>query len=169
MSLQQAAESLAEVLANQRRRVVFAESCTCGLVCATLGEIPGISHLLCGSAVTYRDDTKRRWLEVSEGLLAQHTAVSAPVATQMAVGVLTKTAEAHVAMSVTGHLGPDAPADLDGLLFIGIASRRELSIETGEVRHYRLQTNNRLDRQVESATIAIEHLVRVLQPNSVAD
>jgi nicotinamide mononucleotide (NMN) deamidase PncC len=41
----------------------------------------------------------------------------------MARKVLARTPEADIAASVTGHLGPNAPPALDGLVFIGIAIR----------------------------------------------
>jgi nicotinamide mononucleotide (NMN) deamidase PncC len=41
----------------------------------------------------------------------------------MAAGVLERTPRADVAVSVTGHLGPDAPRGQDGLVFVALASR----------------------------------------------
>jgi len=46
------AKRLAQILEEQNRKIVFAESCTGGLVSATLTQIPGISSYHCGSAVT---------------------------------------------------------------------------------------------------------------------
>ncbi len=116
---------VSEQLKAKRLRIVFAESCTAGLLAATLGQVPGISESLCGSAVTYRNATKAGWLGVDTKLLDDPaiTAVSDPVARQMARGVLQMTPEADLAVSVTGHLGPDAPAGQDGLVFVGIYGR----------------------------------------------
>jgi len=116
-------EEVASLLQQSRRRVVFAESCTAGLVAASFARVPGISEFLCGSAVVYRLDTKARWLGISEELLANPGPVSDAVARAMAIGVLARTPEADLAASITGHLGPDAPSDQDGLIFIGIARR----------------------------------------------
>ena len=93
---------LVERLAENNVRVVFAESCTGGLVAATLAEVPGVSEFLCGSAVTYREDTKCEWLGVSADDIARHSAVSESVAGQMAIGVLERTPEADLAASITG-------------------------------------------------------------------
>lgn len=123
---QPAAELVGEVatlLRQTRRRIVFAESCTGGLVSASLARVPGISDFLCGSAVVYRVDTKSQWLGVSEALLLNPGPVSEVVARAMALGVLARTPEADIAASITGHLGPNAPDDQDGLLFIGVAHR----------------------------------------------
>ncbi len=124
-TIQLYALQVSELLKAKHSRIVFAESCTSGLLAASLGRIPGISEVLCGSAVTYRNATKTGWLGVESELLEDPrvTAVSDPVARQMAAGVLQMTLEANLAVSVTGHLGPDAPADKDGLAFVGILQR----------------------------------------------
>ena len=116
---------VAALLQRTERKVVFAESCTGGLVAASLARVPGISQYLCGSAVVYRLDTKARWLDIPESLLHDPGPVSGEVAALMAEAVLTRTPEADFAVSVTGHLGPDAPVLLDGTLFVAIASRHE--------------------------------------------
>jgi len=117
------AKSVAQRLERCQRRIVFAESCTAGLISATLARVPGISDWHCGSAVVYRCDTKTQWLGVPESILSDPGAVSEPVARLMAVGVLDRTPEATVSASITGHLGPGAPPDQDGLIYVGIAQR----------------------------------------------
>ena len=87
-SLPSAACDVAEQLKAQNIRVVFAESCTAGLIAATLARVPGISNHLCGSAVVYRNETKTAWLSVSADDLADETIgpVSEPVAESMGSG-----------------------------------------------------------------------------------
>jgi len=65
--------------------------------------------------------------------------VSEQVARQMAWGVLEQTAEADLAISVTGHLGPEAPAGYDGLVYSGCL-RRGQTREQMEVLTYHLPT-----------------------------
>ncbi|WP_437193721.1 CinA family protein [Planctomicrobium sp. SH527] len=117
-------------LTLRQRRLVLAESCTCGLIASTLGSVPGISDVFCGSAVTYRNETKASWLNVSRDALDDPNigAVSEIVAEQMAQGGINATPEADLAASVTGHLGPGAPPSFDGVIFIGIASRGQPSV-----------------------------------------
>jgi nicotinamide-nucleotide amidase len=126
-------QEVASLLQASNRRIVFAESCTGGLVSASLARVSGISEFLCGSAVVYRLDTKARWLGISEALLRDTGPVSEVVARAMALGVLACTPEADLAASVTGHLGPNAPDDQDGLVFIGIAHRRAETIGEAKV------------------------------------
>jgi PncC family amidohydrolase len=117
------AEQLSRVLSEKQLRIVFAESCTGGLVSNALTRIAGISEWHCGSAVVYRIETKAEWLGIDRNILEKPGLVSRIVAALMAENVLANTPEADVAASVTGHLGPGAPAGQDGLIFVGIARR----------------------------------------------
>ena len=121
--LTNSARQLAQVLFQKELRVVFAESCTGGLVSNALTRIAGISEWHCGSAVVYRIETKALWLGIGRDVLDDPGPVSRIVAGLMAENVLAKTPEADVAASVTGHLGPNAPADQDGLIFVGVSRR----------------------------------------------
>ncbi|MBX3437939.1 MAG: nicotinamide-nucleotide amidohydrolase family protein [Planctomycetaceae bacterium] len=163
------AARLAERLFQTGRRIVFAESCTAGRVAATMARIPGISNHLCGSAVVYRNETKTAWLGVSAEDLANEAIgpVSEIVASAMARGVLELTPQADLAVSVTGHLGPDAPAPLDGVIYIGIARRgddgRPLRVErvlrhklAGEEERETKATPLRERRQREAAAFVLQ-------------
>jgi nicotinamide-nucleotide amidase len=118
-----AARRVARLLARGNCKVVFAESCTGGLVSGELTKIAGISEHHCGGMVVYRNATKIAYLGIPADLLVHPGPVSPEVADQMALRVLRKTPEADIAVSVTGHLGPNAPAELDGRVFVGIARR----------------------------------------------
>lgn len=122
-TLEAAADRLAALLLERKRKIVFAESCTAGLASAALARIPGISACHCGSAVVYRIETKAEWLGIPRDLLDNSGPVSAAVAVEMAAGVLARTPEADCAASVTGHLGPGAPEGEDGLVYIATAVR----------------------------------------------
>ncbi|HUG92650.1 MAG TPA: nicotinamide-nucleotide amidohydrolase family protein [Planctomycetaceae bacterium] len=121
--LDRRAQELARRLRARSLRIVFAESCTGGLVSASLTSVAGVSEQHCGSAVVYRPATKAGWLGVSPQALEDPGPVSREVAEAMALGVLERTPEADLAVSVTGHLGPGAPGDLDGLVYVSTAAR----------------------------------------------
>jgi nicotinamide-nucleotide amidase len=87
-------------------KLTAAESCTGGLICALLTEIPGSSAVLERGFVVYSNDAKREMLGVPEAVLASHGAVSEPTARAMALGALARS-NADVAVSVTGIAGPD--------------------------------------------------------------
>ena len=55
------AAEILELLQLQKATLVLAESCTCGLIAATLARIPGMSAVLAGSFVVYQIDSKAAW------------------------------------------------------------------------------------------------------------
>ena len=156
--LDEAADQLAELLAERQLRVAFAESCTAGLVSATLARVPGISQWLCGSAVTYREATKQHWLDVPRSLIEQHTAESERVTREMAVNVLNITPEADFAAAVTGHLGPGAPSEVDGVVFIAIGRRESAAQATTATNRFTLRSQSRSQRQEEAAALVLDQL-----------
>ena len=156
------AKALVDRLAQRGLRVVFAESCTGGLISAELAKVPGVSDWLCGSAVTYRCQTKVEWLGVSADDIDQYTAVSSHVASQMATGVLAKTSEASISASITGHFGPGAPGGFDGVVFIGIATTNASGVPTVEVTRRQLVSKQREERQAEAAELVLRLILEEL-------
>ncbi|MEO8496187.1 MAG: nicotinamide-nucleotide amidohydrolase family protein [Planctomycetota bacterium] len=160
------ARRLADELKRRDVKVVFAESCTGGLVAASLATVPGISDHLCGSAVTYRNDTKLQWLGVSSQKLSSRGPVSSTVAREMATGVLAMTPEADWSASVTGHLGPNAPRRLDGVVYVGIAHRENhesaaTALRVTASRHV-LAAESRTPRQHEAASLVLRQLLAAI-------
>ncbi len=162
--LAQTATTLAEqLLASPLVRLVCAESCTAGMVSATLAHTPGISGSLCGSAVTYRAETKTAWLGVSAALIQEHTAVSAPVTAAMAISVMKITPEANFSVAITGHLGPGAPPSLDGTVFIALAIRDSDAIRLVWEREFRLETTRRDQRQSEATLLTLQSIITAMR------
>jgi len=97
----------AVVEANRKagRKLAVAESCTGGLVCAALTEIPGSSEVLDSGFVTYSNEAKRAELNVSEEVVETFGAVSIATAWAMAQGAL-DSSSADVAVAITGIAGP---------------------------------------------------------------
>ncbi len=86
-------------------RLAVAESCTGGLVGARLTEIPGSSDVFVGGVIAYDNELKQNLLAVPQALLAEHGAVSEPVARAMVAGAVT-TFGVRGAVAVTGVAGP---------------------------------------------------------------
>src|SRR5579863_5560767 len=82
-------------------KIATAESCTGGLVAASLTDIAGSSDVLERGFVTYSNEAKSELLGVPAAMIAAHGAVSAQVATAMAQGALGR-APVDLAVSVTG-------------------------------------------------------------------
>jgi len=86
--------------------IATAESCTGGLVSATLTAVPGSSDVFDRGFVTYSNTAKSEMLDVPYWLIEKHGAVSEDVARAMAGGALTHS-NASLAVAVTGIAGPD--------------------------------------------------------------
>ena len=125
VSLDGSAFELVRLLTDSGQNSVFAESCTAGVLSATMGRVPGVSGVMAGSAVVYQVMTKHTWLGVSEKLLRDPGPVSRTVSERMAEGGLAETPQATIAASVTGHLGPAAPPHLDGIAWSTVAIRKK--------------------------------------------
>lgn len=102
-------QTLARLLVAEARdrslRLVAAESCTGGLVAGAICSIPGASDVFDRGFVTYTNRAKSEMLGVPGDLIADHGAVSEPVARMMAEGAL-ENSNGHVAVSITGIAGP---------------------------------------------------------------
>ncbi len=157
-----AARDAAARLERDSIRLVLAESCTAGLVAAALGTVPGVSRWLCGSLVTYRPAQKTAWLGVSEELLVRFTAESPEAAGAMARGALDRTPEASIAAAITGHLGPEAPPERDGQIFIAVGKRETDDRNAAlEAESHRLVSTGRESRQMEAAQLLLQAVARM--------
>jgi len=99
------AANLLEAYQDAGWMLATAESCTGGLIASLLTEIPGSSAVMERGFVTYTNAAKQAMLGVEEATLAEHGAVSAPVAKAMADGALAR-APVQAAVAVTGVAGP---------------------------------------------------------------
>jgi nicotinamide-nucleotide amidase len=105
-------------------RLATAESCTGGLIAASLTSVAGSSDVVDRGFVTYSNAAKTEMLGVPASLIARHGAVSEAVAASMASGAMAHS-RADVVVSVTGVAGPgggtqDKPV---GLVWFGCAVR----------------------------------------------
>ncbi|MCU0720953.1 MAG: CinA family protein [Pirellula sp.] len=114
----------------------MAESCTSGMVAAELGQIPGISSCFCGSMVVYQTKSKIAWLDLDERQLNDPSIgpVSAWASRNLAEGLLIRTPHATVAAAITGHFGPGAPPELDGVIYMALISRGKSDGLSHEIR-----------------------------------
>ena len=100
-----AAASLLSACEAAGLTIATAESCTGGLIAATLTEIPGSSAVFERGFVTYSNAAKVEVLGVPGALIQEHGAVSTEVAGAMAAGALSRSS-ADLALAVTGIAGP---------------------------------------------------------------
>jgi nicotinamide-nucleotide amidase len=113
---------IGDLLLASQFTVATAESCTGGLLAKMITDIPGSSRYFQRGWITYSNAAKGELLGVPAELLAQHGAVSEPVAIAMADGARQR-GGATFALSITGIAGPDggSPQKPVGTVCIGIA------------------------------------------------
>ncbi len=120
-----------DLLRAQRRHLVFAESCTGGLLAAQVTNHPGCSAWFRGSFVTYQVRAKQAMLGIPARLLEEHAPVSEVIAVEMAKRSLALTA-ADYGIAVTGLAGPegDHTGVAVGTLWVAWASAHKEACRT---------------------------------------
>jgi PncC family amidohydrolase len=167
MTVTKIAQEVARLLSVRSEKLVLAESCTSGLIASTLGKIPGISSNFCGSAVVYRADSKKNWLGVSQQVITKHTTESHEVSERIAIGILKNTPEADWSIGIVGHLGPDAPKEKDGMIFLTFVRRTKRGkIKIKETVAHKLTCEPRVARQEEATEVALTFFARILNKKS---
>jgi nicotinamide-nucleotide amidase len=124
-ALTEQATALLALCRGKKLRIATAESCTGGLVAATLTEVPGSSDVVERGFVTYSNEAKQTMLGVPDVTLRDFGAVSRETAEAMAKGALVHSL-ADIAVSVTGIAGPGggSPEKPVGLVHFAAASKR---------------------------------------------
>lgn len=157
--MQDLVEKLAALLKENKMMLVTAESCTGGLLAATMTHKPGASEVFERGFVTYSNEAKHEELGVPEDTLEKYGAVSAETAEIMAKGALDNS-HAGIAVSITGIAGPDGGTDKKpvGLVFFGYALKGG---SCGSVE-YKFE-GNREQIRVTATMTALKHLISVLE------
>ena len=119
-----AARELLDLCKHKKLTLATAESCTGGLLAATLTEIPGSSQVIDRAFVSYSNAAKQAMLGVKPVTLETHGAVSRETAEAMAKGALAQSS-VDLAISITGIAGPTGaqPGKPIGLVHFAVASR----------------------------------------------
>ena len=115
---------LGEALKARGWHLAVAESCTGGLLAATITDQAGSSGWFEGGWVTYSNQAKQRELGVPAALFAEVGAVSAEVVAAMAEGALDRAAVEY-AVAISGVAGPGGGSEAKpvGTVWLGWAHR----------------------------------------------
>jgi PncC family amidohydrolase len=150
--------AVGELLRAKGLMLATAESCTGGLIGQRITAISGSSSYYAGGIIAYSNAVKASLLDVSEALLSEYGAVSAPVAESMATGAMTRL-KADVSLSTTGIAGPtsDSRDKPVGLVYIGLAMQGRLP----SVRDFHFEGNRDAVRMATSQA-ALEMLQEYL-------
>jgi nicotinamide-nucleotide amidase len=139
------------------RKVALAESCTGGLVCAALTEVPGSSAVLDRGFVTYSNGSKHEVLGVQDELIETFGAVSPATAWAMAQGAI-RESDADVAVAISGIAGPDGGSEMKpvGTVVFARAIRGEEDVNAEQKL---IEGSTRSEIRHQAAIIALELLL----------
>lgn len=148
---------VAELLIEKKLTISTAESCTGGMIAATLINYPGISEVLLEGAVTYSNEAKHKRLGVKNETLEKYGAVSEETAREMAIGIA-KTANTDVSIVTTGIAGPGGGTEEKpvGLVYIGVYVQGEVIVKRC------IFNGNRSRVRLQATTTGLDILRRIL-------
>lgn len=114
--------AVVKLLTSRQQTLATAESCTGGYLAHRVTNVAGSSAVFLGGYVTYANEAKAADLHIPLELIAQHGAVSEPVARAMAEGARANM-NATYALSTTGVAGPSGGSDAKpvGTVFVALA------------------------------------------------
>lgn len=150
---------LAQLLMQHQWRLSTAESCTGGLVAASLTNLAGSSDWFERGYVTYSNDAKSEDIGVETHLIQDHGAVSDQVARAMAISTK-QSSNAQIALSITGIAGPtggSAEKPVGTVCFAWILNTDQVISET------KLFHGNRAEIRAQAVEFALKKLISLIQ------
>ena len=136
---------VSKMLIEKNLTISTAESCTGGLVSATLINYPGISSVFIEGCVTYSNESKINRLGVNPNTLKIHGAVSEETVIEMVKGAM-KALKTDCAVATSGIAGPGGgtPEKPVGTVWIAAGYKNE-------IRTYKQETNRGRSMNIERA------------------
>ena len=119
-----------QLLKQHNKTLSLAESCTGGMIASRIVNVSGASDVFSESFVTYSNDAKKKYLNVTDDTLAKKGAVSERCAREMVDGLL-KTTQSTVGLSVTGIAGPTGGTKEKpvGLVYFALKIDNHITVE----------------------------------------
>jgi nicotinamide-nucleotide amidase len=120
-----------DLLREHGMTIATAESCTGGLLASRLTDVPGSSDYVDRGVVCYSNRSKTDLAGVAEPVIAEHGAVSEPVARAMAEGIRSR-AGTRIGIGITGIAGPGGgtPEKPVGTVAVAVAVDEEIRVRT---------------------------------------
>jgi len=129
ITIKRKAEKVFKLCLKKKIKLVFAESCTGGLLSSLITSFPNSSKIFISSFVCYSNLSKQKMLGVKNKTLKKYGAVSKEVAEEMVNGIWNKY-KINIALSITGIAGPTGHTNNKkvGLVYIGIKSKKGIDV-----------------------------------------
>ncbi|GAL86458.1 competence/damage-inducible protein CinA [Sporocytophaga myxococcoides] len=147
-------QALGKLLIKHKLTIGSAESCTGGMVSATITSAPGSSEYFKGGIVSYDNEVKINVLGVKKETLAEYGAVSEATVIEMVNGVQ-KLLKTDIAVATTGIAGPGGGSAEKPVGTIWIAVRIKNKTKTKK-----LQLGNIRENNIKMTTYAVFNLIR---------
>ncbi|MFA7554203.1 MAG: CinA family nicotinamide mononucleotide deamidase-related protein [Spongiibacteraceae bacterium] len=123
------AEAVIAILQQQNKKITTAESCTGGLIAASITEVAGASSVFEAGIVSYSNTMKQTLLGVPEAILLEHGAVSEEVVRAMVNGAIERSG-ADVGIAVSGIAGPEGGTETKPVGTVWMAWGEKNNIQT---------------------------------------
>ena len=117
------------ILKKKKLKISLAESCTGGLLSASITSIKGSSKVFTMGLVTYSNQSKITILKIPKKIIQKYGAVSVQCCLSM-VKNLSKISKSKICISITGIAGPKGGTRIKpiGLVYIGIKIGKKIVI-----------------------------------------
>lgn len=124
-------EQLVNKLIEKNWHIACAESCTGGLVASRIVNVANASRVLDVSFVTYANEAKINYLNVSPATILSYGVVSEEVVREMALGVA-EAAGSEVGIGISGIAGPSGGSDKKpvGMVCFGFSVNGKVTTKT---------------------------------------
>jgi len=128
-------KAIGDLLREKGWTVSIAESCTGGLVCDRITDVPGSSDYFEGGMVNYSNESKAKHLGIRLDDIRKYGAVSPQVAEKMAQGVR-KAFNTTFGLSTTGVAGPTGGTKRSpiGRVFIGFTDGKRTWVKKEDLK-----------------------------------
>lgn len=154
-----------KILLRNALKIATAESCTGGLISSRLTDVAGSSAYIQANFVTYSNEAKTKFLNVSPETLKEYGAVSAQCAQEMAQGLLQLT-KSDIVLCTTGVAGPSSSENKPvGLMYAACGFKNKVN-----VKEFKLNPNyNRKNMKFMFSQEALNFLLEILNEQSSLD
>jgi nicotinamide-nucleotide amidase len=150
-------EIIGFLLHLNHKTLAVAESCTGGLLCNRITNVPGSSQYFERGIISYSNLAKQQLLGVPPQMLDRYGAVSPQVAEAMAMGVRQRSGT-DLGLSVTGIAGPEGgtPEKPVGLVYLALAW--EGGVASKEYRFFEDRSANKRRSTLMALDLVRRHL-----------